>query len=101
MTEAENRHAARDSLVVEIDLRLGDENQDHSVRMRNLSPRGMMAEGDVKASRGMSVWVNLHDLGWTEGTVAWVQDNRFGVAFRDEIDPSVVHMPSPRAYRHG
>lgn len=101
MTEAENRHTARDSLVVEVDLRLGDENHDHTVRMRNLSPRGMMAEGDVKAARGMAVWVNLHGLGWTEGTVAWVQDNRFGVAFRDEIDPHAVQMPLPRSYRRG
>ena len=28
--------------------------------------------------------------GWVEGTVAWKQDNRFGIAFVDEIDPKLA-----------
>ena len=27
------------------------------------------------------------------GTVAWVQDNRFGVAFTEDVDPAVIRFP--------
>ena len=87
MEETEHRQIARDSLFVLVDLRLDGQDFDHRIKMRNLSARGLMAEGPVRVTRGMTVWINLRNIGWTDGTVAWVQDNRFGVAFREEIDP--------------
>jgi hypothetical protein len=87
MGGSENRQIARDSLFVLAELRLDGDPTEHRVKMRNLSAGGMMAEGTVRAIRGMIVWVHLRNLGWVEGTIAWVQDNRFGIAFRDEIDP--------------
>lgn len=99
MDEAENRQIARDSLFVLVDLRLDGQEFDHRVKMRNLSARGMMAEGPVRVTRGMTVWVNLRNNGWTDGTVAWVQDNRFGIAFRQEIDPVAARgstAPAPQ-----
>ena len=35
----------------------------------------------------------LRNLGWVEGSVAWKQDDRFGIAFVDEIDPALVRAP--------
>ncbi|PLK27393.1 PilZ domain-containing protein [Novosphingobium sp. TH158] len=90
MGGTDNRQIARDSLFVLVDLRIDGEQIDHRIKMRNLSAGGMMAEGSVRAMRGMVVWVNLRNIGWTEGTIAWVQDNRFGIAFRDEIDPKLA-----------
>lgn len=90
MAETDNRHIARDSLLILAELRLDGDEADRRVKVRNLSSGGLMAEGDFKVARGMVVWINLRNLGWTEGSVAWVQDNRFGVAFRDEIDPKLV-----------
>ncbi len=52
-----------------------------------------MAEGVEKVQRGQLVWINVRNIGWVEGSIAWVQDNRCGVAFRDEIDPLVVRAP--------
>ena len=43
--------------------------------------------GDMAATRGARVTVELRNLSAVEGSVAWVQDNRFGVAFAREIDP--------------
>ena len=86
-SETENRQIARDSLFVLVDLRVDGEIADHRVKMRNLSSAGMMAEGSVPVRRGMVVWVNLKDAGWVEGTVAWVQEKRFGIAFREEVNP--------------
>jgi hypothetical protein len=93
MGGADNRQIARDSLFVLADLRLEGEHSDHRIKMRNLSAGGMMAEGPVRAQRGQVVWVNLRNIGWVEGSVAWVQDNRFGIAFRDEIDPKLARAP--------
>ncbi len=89
----ENRQIARDSLFVLVDLRLEGEQDDHRIKMRNLSAGGMMAEGKVRARRGLVVWVNMRNIGWVEGSIAWVQDDRFGIAFRDEIDPKLARAP--------
>ena len=75
------------------ELRVDGIGGEHRLRVRNLSAGGMMAEGDIRVQRGQLVWVAIRNVGWVEGTVAWVQDNRFGVAFRDEIDPKVVRAP--------
>ena len=32
----------------------------------------------------------MRNLGWVEGSVAWRQDNRFGIAFAEEIDPKLA-----------
>ena len=94
MMDAENRQIARDSLFVLVELRLDGQDLDHRVKMRNLSGGGMMAEGSLRVTRGLGVWVNLRNIGWIEGTVAWVQESRFGIAFRNEIDPSFARAPS-------
>ncbi len=86
MDETEQRQIARDSLFVLADMRLSGSEGLHRIKVRNLSAGGMMGEGTVRVSRGNPVSVNVRNTGWVEGTVAWVQDNRFGVAFCEEID---------------
>ena len=93
MDETEQRQIARDSLFVMVDVRLDGSPDEHRVKMRNLSAGGMMGEGDVRVTRGAVIFVNIRNLGWIEGTVAWLQDNRFGLAFRDEIDPILARDP--------
>lgn len=95
MVDNEHRQIARDSLFLMAELRVDGIEGDHRVRVRNLSAGGLMAEGTVRPERGQGVWVNLRNLGWVEGQVAWVQDNRFGVAFQTEIDPRIARTPSP------
>lgn len=95
MGNNEQRQIARDSLFLMAELRVDGIEGDHRVRIRNLSGGGLMAEGNVGPHHGQAVWVSLPNLGWIEGTVAWVQDNRFGVAFNDEIDPSLVRSAAP------
>jgi hypothetical protein len=90
MVGTENRHIARDSLFVMADLRLSGSPEEHRIKVRNLSPGGMMGEGTVRVARGDELEVNIRNIGWVAGAVAWVQDDRFGVAFREEIDPKVA-----------
>ncbi len=91
--EDEHRQIARDSLFVLAEVRLDGLEGEHKVRVRNLSAGGMMAEASLTAQRGQLVWVNVRNIGWVEGSVAWVHEDRFGIAFREEIDPKVARAP--------
>ncbi|MFT4026324.1 MAG: PilZ domain-containing protein [Novosphingobium sp.] len=93
MTDNDHRQIERDSLFVMAALRVDGVGVDTRVKVRNLSAGGMMAEGDVRVQAGATVEVQIRNIGWVEGSVAWVQDNRFGIAFRDEIDPKVARAP--------
>lgn len=93
MTNVDTRQVNRDSLFLLAQVRVDGQDGVHRVKVRNLSAGGMMAEGDVKVSRGALVAVELRNLGWVEGAVAWKQDNRFGIAFVDEIDPRLARAP--------
>ena len=95
MDESDQRHIGRDSLFVMADLRLDGSEETLRIKMRNLSAGGMMGEGNVRVMRGTVVWVEIRNIGWVEGSIAWVQDNRFGVAFREEIDPKLARPPLP------
>ncbi|MEW4449707.1 PilZ domain-containing protein [Qipengyuania sp. JC766] len=96
MAGVETRHIPRDSLFLMAEVRLRDAAEGAKVRVRNLSAGGMMAEGDLRVQRGAQLAVNLRNVGWVEGSVAWVQDDRFGIAFANEIDHK-----APRAADRG
>ena len=90
MSDVDHRQLGRDSLFLMADLRLAGQDGEHRVKVRNLSAGGMMAEGSVKVTRGLKLDINLRNIGWVEGFVAWVQDNRFGIAFAQDIEPKVA-----------
>ena len=94
MSNVDTRQVNRDSLFLLAQVRVDGQDSVSRVKVRNLSAGGMMAEGDSKVVRGALVAVELRNIGWVEGSVAWKQDNRFGIAFVDEIDPAVVRSPA-------
>lgn len=93
MTGVETRSVARDSLFLLADVRVEQNAESFRVRVRNLSDGGMMGEGQLRVQRGHRVSVELRNIGAVGGTVAWVQDNRFGVAFDEEIDLQKARRP--------
>jgi hypothetical protein len=93
MTGVETRSVARDSLFLLADVRVEQSAEIFRVRVRNLSDGGMMGEGQLRVQRGHRVSVELRNIGAVGGTVAWVQDNRFGVAFDQEIDSQKARRP--------
>ncbi|MEN7537565.1 PilZ domain-containing protein [Aurantiacibacter flavus] len=93
MSNVETRQVDRDSLFLLAQVRVDGVDHPNKVKVRNLSTGGMMAEGDVDVGRGSPVEVELRNIGWVKGSVAWRQDNRFGIAFLDEIDPKQVREP--------
>lgn len=88
MAAVDTRNISRDSLFLMADLRLDGADGLERVKVRNLSAGGMMAEGDVRVMRGARLSVKLRNIDWVDGSVAWVQDNRFGIAFDREINPA-------------
>ena len=90
MSGVETRNLSRDSLFMMADVRLEGQDTSERVKVRNLSPGGMMAEGGPRVSAGTRLTVELRNIGAVDGNVAWVQDNRFGIAFAREIDPKLA-----------
>ncbi len=90
MSNVDTRQVNRDSLFLLAQVRVDGQDEVCRVKVRNLSAGGMMAEGPIKVARGALVHVELRNLGWVEGSVAWKQDNRFGIAFVDAIDPMLA-----------
>ena len=93
MDESENRQLGRDSLFVLADLRLDGSQEEHRIKVRNLSAGGMMGEAPLRVVPGAPIAVKLRNIGWVCGTIAWVQDSRFGIAFNEDIDPKVARAP--------
>lgn len=87
MSGVDTRNIQRDSLFLMADLRLEGDDTVHRVKVRNLSAGGMMAEGGPSVLRGAQLTVDLRNVGIVDGSVVWVQDGRFGIAFAHEIDP--------------
>lgn len=93
MADHDNRHLSRDTLLLLADVRVQGEEASQRVKVRNLSAGGMMAEGPLQTIRGTLVAVEIRNIGWVEGTVAWVQSDRCGIAFHEDIDPIIARAP--------
>ena len=79
MNAIDTRSVKRDSLFLTAELTLADGGGSIRVKVRNLSDGGMMAEADLYVERGMRLAVDLRNVGRVTGSVAWTQDNRFGI----------------------
>ena len=97
MAGVDTRSVSRDSLFLLANVQVEQRNEQHRVRVRNLSDGGMMGEGPASVSRGNRVVVSLRNVGSVHGTVAWVQDQRFGIAFDEEIDSALARKPNAGA----
>jgi hypothetical protein len=94
MTGMETRSEARNSLFLLATVQVEQQAECHRVRVRNLSDGGMMAEGtNIRVQRGHRVMVELRNIGEVMGSVAWVQDDRFGIAFDAEVDSQRARRP--------
>lgn len=86
------RSGARDSLMLAAQFRV-DGRPEQQVRVRNLSPGGLMAEYAQRLERDTPVEIEVRGVGWVSGRIAWSTDGRVGVAFDHEIDPKLARKP--------
>ena len=85
-----SRGADRDSLFMQAELTLAGRPDRTTVRVRNLSPGGMLAEAKLAVEPGAAVEVELRNVGAVAGRVIWVGEGKFGIAFDRLVDPYAV-----------
>ena len=85
-----SRSADRDSLFLQAGLIVPGCADPVIVRVRNLSPGGMLAEAKVKVAQGAAVEIDLRNVGPVVGRVIWVGEGKFGIAFDRPVDPQAV-----------
>jgi len=81
------RGAARDSLLYLWTLRAETDSEPMTVRVRNLSAGGLMAQCARVFERGERVTVDARGVGLVEGTIAWADGDCVGIAFDRPINP--------------
>ena len=96
MTGVDTRSVSRDSLFLLASIKVEGQDDVHRIRVRNLSDGGMMGEGQIKVTRGNRLLIELRNVGKVDAIVAWVQDDRFGVAFDEEIDSAAARAPEQK-----
>ena len=83
------RRDQRDSLFVLGKLRPeGEAGEGETVRVRNVSSGGLMADAADDYRPGARVEVELEGIGTMSGSVAWAEAGRIGIAFDHPIDKS-------------
>ena len=65
----------------------------YRVNIRNLSPGGALIEPVEGAVVGEPAAIEVRNIGWVEGAVAWAADNRVGLRFKHSILLSEVRGP--------
>ena len=65
------------------------------VVVRNLSPHGIGARGDVELSLCERITVHFSDGRDVGGIVRWLRKNTFGLLLDEEIDPTILQPRAP------
>jgi hypothetical protein len=90
---AHMRSEPRDSMFLMATLRRVAGGPDVTVKVRNLSSGGLMAETPVGFMRGDAIAVELRGIGIVTGKIAWTAGGRLGVAFDAGVDPRLARKP--------
>lgn len=105
----EARGSSRQHVLLLAQLTI-DDGSHHRIRVRDLSAKGLRAEGDVSVTPGQLVEVDFGSAGRVSGVIVWRDNATFGVALEQEIEPAVVRRAAikkcegsyeaPRFVRH-
>jgi hypothetical protein len=86
-----SRSTDRDSLFMQASLLAPGQPTPLVVRVRNLSAGGMLAEAPTRGiAQGMSIEIELKNVGFVPGRVVWIGEGKFGIAFDHPVDPQAV-----------
>ena len=96
---AAERTGGRDSLFLMAQIRRSGAADSVSVRVRNLSAGGLMAETPDPLDPDAPIEVEVRGLGWIPGRVAWHTEGRTGIAFDRPVDPQRARKPVGAAAR--
>jgi hypothetical protein len=97
-TAEAQRRDERDSLLVLARIRVeGAPGDGESVRVRNVSSGGLMAQSGADYQVGAAVVVELDGIGAVRGSVAWSEAGRIGIAFDHPVDKARARKPKVEA----
>lgn len=88
-----HRVESRDSMFLRGTIRSIGSDDSATLRVRNLSAGGLMAECTQAFDRGEAVELELRGIGLVSGRIAWVTEGRIGVAFEWKVDPRLARKP--------
>lgn len=91
--EATPRRARRDSLLLQATIVKSGGAGPVSLRVRNLSEGGLMADLVSGFAMEEAVSIDLRGVGIVAGRVAWATQRRIGVTFDSVIDPQAARLP--------
>jgi hypothetical protein len=91
----EGRGAQRQTLIWKGVLR--HDNQNHQVRVRNISATGAMIESPAQMRVGTDVVLELSDSISLPATVQWSVGDHLGVSFRSPFDLALLAQTRPIA----
>ena len=81
----------RQSIMLMVEIRLGAERS--RVRVKDISAGGLKVAVSVPSPRpGSKIQVELPNIGWKTGIVAWAANGQFGIRFDVPIDPAAVRQ---------
>ena len=83
----------RDSLFLLAQLKVADSPDELTVRVRNISAGGLMAELPEPVAPDAAVNIQVRGLGWLAGRIAWQTEGRAGISFDQAIDPQLARRP--------
>jgi hypothetical protein len=87
------RRDERDSLFLLARIRPEGTPAFESVRVRNVSSGGLMAQVGAGYRPGIRVDVELEGVGAVGGSVAWAEAGRIGIAFDHPVDKARARKP--------
>lgn len=70
------------------------------VRLRNISSGGALIECPLSLPAGITVYLELENIGRLEATVSWSRGNQTGLAFAEPFDVSTLSNATPEVARN-
>ncbi|MEY2925749.1 MAG: hypothetical protein RL367_226 [Pseudomonadota bacterium] len=86
------RVASRESIFLGAQLVFPGSTQPAPVRVRNISPGGMMVDFSANIPVGEQVVADIKGIGPVYGKIAWIANGKIGIAFDREINPQQARV---------
>jgi PilZ domain len=89
---AQNRQKIRESIFFGASVLFKKTGEELPVRVRNISPGGMMIDCTLGAGIGDEIVADIKNIGKVTGRVAWAVAPRMGIAFDHEVNPARARL---------
>lgn len=98
MSATEQRIDPRDRILLLARLRVQGEAEIYAIRIRDLSANGLRAQFAGRPLDRTNVTIEIRNLGWVDGRVAWQDAQTIGIRFAEPIDPDKARIAVTGAY---